>query len=301
MRKRWKRIIWASSILLGLLLIGVLVVSWKSGKALLHPEREQVANTPTGLGLEWEWANFTTDDGVPLVGWWMPANGSANETVVFLHGYGDSKNQSLEVAPALHAAGFNVLAFDFRAHGYSGGAYTTAGLVETRDVRAALDWLEARPEMGPDPPIALMGWSMGAAIALRSAPLFPEVDAVIADSAFSKMQHIVDSSISHFTGLPRWPFGPLAVTFAGWSIGKDISDNQPVRDIGNIHRPILLIQGLGDTVVTPGQVDELARAAGEGVAVFKVAGATHVEAHLTAPEEYDSRVTDFLDTAFPNR
>ncbi|HLE48207.1 MAG TPA: alpha/beta fold hydrolase, partial [Candidatus Thermoplasmatota archaeon] len=208
-------ILGASSVL-GLLLVAILAISWISGQGLLHPDREQPPETPSNVGLTWFSANFTTEDNVELVGWWMPADGSAedNATVIFLHGYTDSKNQSLEPAPFLHEAGYNVLAFDFRAQGFSGGNFASAGILEIRDVRAAIAWLKAQPGFPTDPAVALFGWSMGGATGLSAAPDLPEVDAVIADGSFSKLQNIVDTSIVHFIkkqigfGVPRWPIGP---------------------------------------------------------------------------------------------
>lgn len=300
---RRKQVAWIGGGLAALLVLSVLGISWFSGQGLLHPDRELVATTPSGRGLNWTWANFTTSDGVGLVGWWMPTDltPSDNRSIVFLHGYGDSKNQSLEVAPFLHRAGYNVLAFDFRASGESGGTYTTAGLLETRDVAAAVAWVESQPGMPDDPFIVLFGWSMGGAAALRAAPDLVLVDAVVADAAFSRLQNIVDTSIPHFfkktigVALPKWPFGPLAVTFAGWSIGVDIGDNEPRRDIARIARPILLIHGTGDRTVLPQNLEELLDATGGAAEVLRIDGATHVLSYQTAPELYEATLLAFLD------
>ncbi len=288
--------------------IAVPVVSWKAGQSLLHPERKHDPRTPTNASLSWSWANFTTSDNVPLVGWWMPADATPadNATVIFVHGYGDSKAQGLPVYPFLHNLSVNVLAFDTRADGFSGGAYTTAGLLETRDVDAALDWLKRQPGFSQDPRVVLFGWSAGGATVLRSAPDRPDVDAVISDASFSRLQHIVDSSIGEFTNLPRWPFGPLAARFAGWSVGLNLNDDAPVESIPRIHVPILLIQGLNDTIVTPDQVDELAKAATGvpssfgSVQVLKVPGAKHVKDYATAPTVYEQKVGAFLRAALPD-
>ncbi|MHB8633416.1 MAG: alpha/beta hydrolase [Thermoplasmatota archaeon] len=286
--------VWRALLVAVLIVVGaVLAVSWQAGQGLLHPARRVDSRTPTEVGLRWSWANFTTADAVPLVGWWMPAAKVA-PTVIFLHGYGESKAQGLVLYPFLHNATFNVLAYDARADGQSGGPYTTAGLLETRDVAAALEWVSRRPE--GDGRVALFGWSAGAATALRAAPDEPSVAAVVADSSFSRLQHIVDSSIGEFTHLPRWPFGPLAVGLAGMSVGLDLHADAPVESAAHIHVPVLLIQGLADTTVTPDQVDELA-AADPAAQVMKVPGAAHVRSHVTEPAPYEANVTTFLHAA----
>lgn len=293
MRRRNKVLI-AVGVVLVLVLAGVFGVSWMAGQSLLHPKREVSTATPSGLNLTWEWANFTTFDNVPIVAWWIPAEHAAG-TVIFLHGYSDAKSQGLPMFPFLHNASVNVLAFDFRAHGQSGGAYTTAGLLEVREVDAALSWVQNRTHQG-DNRTVLLGWSMGAATALNSAPRHPHLAGIVSDASFSHLHHIVDTSIGKFTGLPRWPFGPLAVTFASWSIGIDINDNAPVDAVAGYHGPLLLIQGLADTTVTPDQVDELAGAAPQAT-VWKVPDAGHTECYKTDAQGYQQHVLAFLSNA----
>ena len=51
--------------------------------------------------------------------------------------------------------------FDFRYFGESEGAYTTAGLLETRDVQAAVEYVKSRSDVNPER-IGAMGFSMSA-------------------------------------------------------------------------------------------------------------------------------------------
>ncbi len=296
MRRRTKWII-AVGIVLILVLSGVMAVSWVAGQSLLHPKRDTNTSTPSALNLTWQWANFTTADDVPIVGWWIPAD-NATGTVIFLHGYSDAKAQGLPMFPFLHNASVNVMAFDFRAHGQSGGAYTTAGLLETREVDAAILWVENRTHRD-ERNIVLLGWSMGGAAAINAAAHYPDLGGVIADASFSRLHNIVDTSIGKFTGLPRWPFGPLAVKFASMSIGIDINDNAPVEAIASFHGPLLLIQGLADTTVVPSNVDEIAAAAPQAV-VWKVPGAGHTECYKTDPHGYELHVVAFLAAHLSN-
>lgn len=296
-----RRTLVALGLVLLLAVAGVLAISWQAGQGLLHPVRKLDARTPYDVGLNWTLATVTTSDGVRLLGWWIPADATPqdNATVVFLHGYGDSKAQGLQLFPFLHNLSVNVLAIDQHADGQSGGAYATGGLLETRDVDAALDWVEARPGFARDPRIALLGWSAGGAAVLRAAPDRPDVDAVITDAAFVRLQDIVDSSIGEFTGLPRWPFGPLAVRFASASVGLHLADDAPVDSVRALRVPLLLVQGGADRIVTPEQVDELAAAATNvpppGPQVLKVPGAGHVASHKTDPRAYERTVGAFLN------
>lgn len=85
---------------------------------------------------------------------------------------------------ALRDAGYASVALDMRAHGRSGGERIGLAFEEHRDVAAVLDWIEAQPAL-KGKPVALLGVSMGGAVALRTAGMRPDVDAVISVSAFA--------------------------------------------------------------------------------------------------------------------
>jgi alpha/beta superfamily hydrolase len=75
---------------------------------------------------------------------------------------------------ALNSFGFPVLRFNFRGTGLSQGEHDH-GKGEVEDVRAALDWLDARYHL----PLIFAGFSFGAAIGLRAACADTRVRAVI--------------------------------------------------------------------------------------------------------------------------
>jgi fermentation-respiration switch protein FrsA (DUF1100 family) len=136
---------------------------------------------------------------------------------------------------------------------------------------------------------------MGGATALNAAAVFPEIDAVVTDSAFASLTNIASNSITKFTGLPRYPFGPLSVTFAGWMVGRDVSENTPVDAARAASAPVLVIQGLADDIAFPEEDGRaLAAASPDGSELWLVPGASHVLAHTVAPQEYEARVSAFL-------
>ncbi|HVM46331.1 MAG TPA: alpha/beta fold hydrolase [Candidatus Thermoplasmatota archaeon] len=283
----------ATAVLLVLGGFGVLAVSHEAAERLIHPARELSHATPSHRGMPYERVAFETSDGLVLQGWWMPVEESRG-VVVFLHGYGASKSQSLAVAPFLHHAGYTVLAFDFRAHGESGGTFTSVGIEETKDVKAAVAYAVARE--GEGVPLALLGWSMGAAAAINAADELPEVRAIVADSGFARLANAISNSLSSFSGLPRYPFEPLVLGFATRMAGHSPSDNVPERHAANLARPLLVIQGMEDGLARPeGDGSALASAAGDWAQYWLVPGAGHVDARTKHPHEYQERVLAFLD------
>lgn len=295
MRRAWKVVLALFVVILLLAGGAVAYVSWRSADSLVHPARAHATRTPADAGPSYEAVGFAATDGVRLAGWWIPAE-HARGTVVFLHGYGESKAQALAYAPFLHNASYNVLAFDFRAHGESAGDHTTVGADEVRDVEGAWAWMRERGiDRGH---VALMGLSMGAATAINAAPALPGLRAVVDDSGFATLDNIASHSITHFTDLPQYPFGPLAVLFASRMVHQDIGENQPVRAVRGVHAPVLVIQGGRDDIAFP-DVDGRAvfDAAPKGSQWLLEPAASHVGAHAANAARYEASVLAFLEAA----
>ncbi|MFT6411105.1 MAG: alpha/beta superfamily hydrolase, partial [Flavobacteriales bacterium] len=79
-----------------------------------------------------------------------------------------SKEFQLKYAEAFVDLGLNVVVFDLRAHGQSGGENCTYGYCEKHDVSSIIDWLTAS---GVEGQIGLYGTSLGGAIALQTAAI----------------------------------------------------------------------------------------------------------------------------------
>jgi alpha-beta hydrolase superfamily lysophospholipase len=108
---------------------------------------------------------LVTSDGVDLAGRsWLLADG-ARAIVVLVHGFSASKDDRSVVALAqqLLERGLDVVSYDGRGHGASGGT-CTLGDLEHLDVAAAVAWARQR-----SPRVVLVGASMGGVAVLRHA------------------------------------------------------------------------------------------------------------------------------------
>jgi len=205
--------------------------------ALLKPSRHVFAHAPPDGCV----ASTVTGVGVALKGWRCAATPDARATIVLLHGIADNRASWRGAIPRFTRQGFDVAAFDSRAHGESGGDWCTYGFYEKDDLRRVLH------ELGPRP-VVLLGTSLGAAIALQAAAHDSRVAAVVAAETFSDLRTIAVERAPFFldSGEIRRAFG-IAEHLAAFSV----DEVSPVRDAAALTIPVLLIHGGADTETRP--------------------------------------------------
>ena len=244
--------------------------------------------SPADLGLDYEDVRFTTDDGVTLSGWLIPAGRETRAAVVLMHGFSWNRLPWLAGFVPWLQRRYHVLQFDFRGHGGSDDALITLGTLEQHDVAAAVHFLAGRG-LGP---IALMGISMGGSVAIMAAPDLP-VAAVVADAAYADLRDPIANRMRE-AGYPLAELGARLVVGAA-SLRAGVRLRSPINRVARIApRGLLLIAPAEDRLVSPEQSERMYRAAGEPKELFVVDGAAHAGAHSAAPEAYERHVLDFL-------
>jgi pimeloyl-ACP methyl ester carboxylesterase len=175
-------------------------------------------------------------DGVRLVAWSFPTARPRRGTVVYLHGVGDGRGSSLWLAQHLTGRGFDVLAYDSRAHGESEGEACTYGFHEKRDLRRVLDTVSARP-------IVLLGHSMGGAVALQAAAGEPRVAAVVAVASISDLRTAATERAPFFASRGNIE---EALRIAEQDGKFRVDEVSPVAAARQITAPALIIHGERD-------------------------------------------------------
>jgi fermentation-respiration switch protein FrsA (DUF1100 family) len=248
---------------------------------------------PTGMA---EDISFTSAvDNMRISGWFFSALGGGPAPAVLLcHGIGTGRRECLPMALRFSAAGYNVLCFDFRAHGMSDGQFSSVGMHETNDVIGAVAYLKQRPEVDPQR-IGVVGFSMGAVATIQAAAQCLDIAAVVADSGYASFIEAVRYSFRLVARLPHFPVAPIAMHWAKWMVHVDPSQLRPVDVIGRIApRPILLTHGTLDEIVPVRHAYTLFKAADEPKELWIVPGAHHVEARDLDPDGYFERIERFL-------
>jgi len=237
-----------------------------------NPDQKHCTYTGTIAG-----DDVVTDDGIHIGGWYVPAADGAGPTaptVVLVHGFGGNKTSILEYGEGLHDT-VNLVAFDMRNTQRSSGDQTTGGVLEQKDLRAIIDWLE--PTKHPSH-LGVLGNSLGAGTAVAESRNDPRVEALALDSMHTRFRYQVEQRLQH-AGHPAYP-GTWAV-FLGVRIrtGIDLGSIDAQDAIPELTRvPVLLSHGTADTEDLPARTQSFyqdALAAGVEIELHWCPGAGH--------------------------
>ncbi|MEK7880078.1 MAG: alpha/beta hydrolase [candidate division NC10 bacterium] len=257
--------------------------------------RLPITATPAALNLPFADVRFAASDGLPLAGWTIAAE-AQRPWLILCHGLGANRADLLEIGAGLFGAGYNLLAFDFRAHGESGGRTTSFGWLEQRDLEGALAFLGAQPEI-PDHPYGILGISMGGAVAIMVAARDERLGAVIADSPYANLEESITHHLKLMYRLPKVPFGWFATTAYRLRFGAWPGQMAPLAEIAKLSpRPVFIIQGEQDPRMPLAEAQALADAAKDPKEFWVVRGTDHLTTFADNPSGYLQRVVRFFDT-----
>ena len=145
-------------------LVGLVGLAWPWGQlpalgagGLLHPARHATALAPPEHCVAGEFPGA----GVTLKGWRCQAAAPARGTIIYLHGIADNRGSATGVIQRFVARGFDVIAYDSRAHGDSDGDACTYGFFGEAGSPSRDRHVSAGPVAGST--------SLGAAVALQEA------------------------------------------------------------------------------------------------------------------------------------
>ncbi|MEK7721558.1 MAG: CocE/NonD family hydrolase, partial [Elusimicrobiota bacterium] len=210
----------------------------------VHPKRFINPSHPKNFRLTAEELKLETADGIKLDAWFIPHK-TSKKAVIICHGYPMDKGDVLGVTVFL-AREFNLLYFDFRTTGKSGGFFFTGGAREVRDIDAAVKFLEVRGYTGG---IGIFGFSVGGATALLSRN--PSLKARALDAPFAELAGELDYVFRPW-GIWRKPLLALMKAWSRILLGVDMNSINPVKNAAAFTAPVLLVHGDADTQVPVG-------------------------------------------------
>jgi fermentation-respiration switch protein FrsA (DUF1100 family) len=301
-RRTWRRHARTAAFGVGILSGGAAAlaaaIGFHAANEITKPARSSAADdyviSPFETGADYEDVSFPAQDGSHRIrGWWL-SRPETDRVIVGCTGYRGHRWFLIGIGTMLWRAGFNVLLFDYQGHGTDRGRRISLGYHELRDFLAAVDYATSRIAHAR---LGVIGYSMGASVAILGTALRPEVRALVADSPFDSHADIVAHSISNSM---RLPVGPLIVPFVDYFLpllaGYHHADVEPMRSIASIApRPLLLIHGDADGVIPVEQSRRLFAAAGHPKELWIGEGADHCGTYFLDRPAYCERAIGFFE------
>jgi fermentation-respiration switch protein FrsA (DUF1100 family) len=236
-------------------------------------ERSLLA-APASLRLPVQRVEFAAADGVKLVAWSIPAEPPGPWWLLICHG--NAGNLSEFGRPAHYAGlrqlGLNLLAFDYRGYGESGGTPSEAGLY--RDVDAAYRYLREDRSV-PAERIIIFGHSLGSAVAIDLASRVPTAGLIV-EGALTSVQD---------RGQELYPYIPVR-----WIAASRFSS---LEKISRVRVPKLFLHAVRDEVIPLAHGRLLYQEAAEPKAFVELQGG-HGDAFEADSARYFGAIATFL-------
>jgi pimeloyl-ACP methyl ester carboxylesterase len=260
----------------GLLLVaGIGMRGWIVDRMLFLPA-PGVERTPEQLGIAAEEVFLTTEDGVRIHAFALPAPG-ATRAILYLHGNAGNASHRLPIGALLAGLRADVLLLDYRGYGRSEGRPDEAGVYA--DARAGLGYLTLQRGL-PERRVVLFGSSLGGAVAVDLAQQ-RRVAGVVLESTWSTLEDTAAKA-----------FGPIARPFTRGRFDS-------LSKIGRLRSPLLSLHGDRDDIVPIALGRRLFDAAPGPKQFATLAGAGHNDTLLVGGEAYLARLQRFLDEVAP--
>lgn len=241
----------------GIVAAGVMILTLASCASTVDSRLylpEPMPASVTWSGRAPEEVTATTADGLKLRGYYWPPRPAGGDLILFFHGQSGNRYKAARMAAPL-AGGGGLLVADYRGYGDNPGKPDEAGLYA--DARAFLSLARA---LAPGSRIYLLGFSLGAAPALRTAAE-EEVAGVVTIGAFAGLADVA----------PWIARGALRGRF----------DNRAA--IARVAEPVLLFHAVADELVPFAQAQAL-QALAQRPRLLRLEGSGHaVDLEFLAP------------------
>lgn len=211
--------------------------------------------------------------------------------VVLSHGHTYSHHGVIKYAKMMHRLGFNVIMYDQRFHGLSGGKNTTLGYYEQYDLFEVISHIYKI--YGDDIYLGTYGESMGSSTVLLEQKIDDRVKFVISDAGFKDLKTLIKRQIKQ-KHLPSWLFYDL-VNVCVWLISKaNLSKVSPIEAIKESKIPIMFVHGKQDNFIPYSHTVEMFETyQGEKMLYLADKQAFHARSYYQNKDEYFEALEDF--------
>lgn len=215
-----------------------------------------------------------------------------NKWVIIIHGYTNEAMEMTTPAHKFYDMGYNVLLIDQRAHGKSGGKYSSMGWIERKDI---VEWVKYLVNENPKAQIILYGVSMGGSTVMMSVgeKLPTNVIGAIEDCGFLSIYHQFYVQLKYLKFMPR-PIIWLGHLFAKVMIKFNIYKADGLKQLQKGKIPMLFIHGENDRFVPISNFYEALENYNGYKEKLIVKNAKHMRASTENPTLYWQTIEDFI-------
>lgn len=273
--------------LVGVALAVEVVGPFAMGYLSTHVHTAGVPDDPD-LGAPYQGVVFTTSDELDIHAWYVP---SRNGAAVILPG----RTKNHPHARMLVEHGYGVLLYDRRGEGDSEGDPNLYGWGGSRDVHAAVEFLESRDDVDAGR-IGGLGLSVSGEMLLEAAAEGSSLAAVVSEGAGTRTMSEQQEMYSG-AGEAR-AFHAMLALHASMRLFSNEDTPESLVDLAPqiAPRPVLLIwapNSPNQEALNPTYQHQI----GPTASLWTIPDSPHVGGLRTHPEEYERRVIDFFDNA----
>ncbi|MDC7222796.1 MAG: alpha/beta fold hydrolase [Spirochaetales bacterium] len=254
---------------------------------------------------ELDWFNelpfqsFTVESsyGYDLNGVYLP--GDSNKTIVLCHGYRYTWVGTAKYMPLLMEQGWNIVTYNHRFHGDSGGPFCSAGYYESHDLGTVCDW--AREKFPQTETFGVQGESMGAATVLLYMSQDDQLDFVWADCPFSDLGDLYRDQFKRKYRIPSFLHGSILFFTDAYMKGKydfGVARVSPREEILKSDTPLILFHGTADDYILSGMSEEMYKLRKDTAPtrLVLIPQGVHAASITENREEYERQLISFFDS-----
>ena len=238
------------------------------------------------------------ENGYKIEGKFIKSNTPTDKSIILVHGIESNYYEYLEKAYEYLEHGYNVMLYNQRHTGHTGGNDYTFGLYERYDLENVAKFLKKKY---PNGLLGAHGHSMGAATVVMHSEINEKnkyVDFYIADSPYHEMQDAIRLGIED-KDIPLLPVGYakfMGNLYTKVKSGFSYEDVKPYKAVQHITTPMFLIHGKEDKVCSPNSskiiYDNIPHNKKE---LWLIDGVQHVNGYDILGKEYFDRIYKFID------
>jgi len=256
----------------------------KQREVIYRPTLGVASDVPSlRLGDERFFAEVPRSGGQRVELWWLPHADKNAPTLLYLHGTFRTLLENLHKINALRAAGFSVLAVDYRGWGLSTPIMPSEQTI-LQDADVAWSELQRREVRAAQR--VIYGHSMGSAVAVDLASRL-QVDqdygALMLESAFTSFSDLAKES------------GFLARLLMVFSQERFAS----IEKIAKVNAPLLMLHGSQDTTIPIHLSEKLFAAAKSPKQWHAITGGAHSDLDEVGGASYQAALKDFIKQFLP--